>query len=78
MNFKKNVHNFRIDLYLPDQKLAIEIDEKKHTDRDPIYEQEREEHKLRLGCEYIRINLDAEDFKLSSCVGIKIKAIIHS
>ena len=66
-------------MYLPDQKLAIEIDENKHSDRDPIYEQETEKHKLRLGCEYIRINLDAEeDFKLSSCVGIKIKAIIHS
>ncbi|MFM7977762.1 MAG: hypothetical protein ACKPKO_00460, partial [Candidatus Fonsibacter sp.] len=36
--FQKNVNNFRIDLYLPDQKIAIEIDENNHADRDPLYE----------------------------------------
>ena len=59
---------FSIYSYITDQNIAIEIDEKTHSDRDPIYEQEREQNiKLRLDCELIKINPDAEIFKLSSC-----------
>ena len=68
--FQKNVNNFRIDLYLPDQKLAIEIDEHNHADRDPSYEKEREMYiKAQLGCKFLRINPDSEGFKLSTCIG---------
>ncbi|MFM7986086.1 MAG: Bro-N domain-containing protein, partial [Candidatus Fonsibacter sp.] len=42
VEFQKNVNNFRIDLHLPDQKLAIEIGERNHADRDLSYEEERE------------------------------------
>lgn len=35
---KIGLQDYRIDLYLPDFKLAIEIDELGHKDRDPIYE----------------------------------------
>ena len=76
---QKNVNNFRTDLYLPDQKIATEIDENNHAYRDPIYEQEREQYiRLQLGCECIRINLDAEHFKLSSFIGKIMRAIMDA
>ena len=34
---------FRVDVYFTEYCLAVEIDEKGHTDRDPIFEQKREE-----------------------------------
>ena len=75
--FQKNVNNFRIDLYLPDQKLAIEIDEHNHADRDPSYEKEREMYiKAQLGCKFLRINPDSEGFKLSTCIGRLMKEIL--
>jgi very-short-patch-repair endonuclease len=77
--FQKRVANYRIDLYLPSQKLAIEIDENNHADRDPSYEQAREECvREELGCEFLRINPDASDFKLSSCVGRIMREIVHA
>ena len=33
---------FRIDVYFTEYCLAVEIDEKGHTDRDPIFEQKRQ------------------------------------
>ena len=74
---QKSVNNFRIDLYLPDQKLAIEIDEHNHADRDPSYEKEREMYiKAQLGCKFLRINPDSEGFKLSTWIGRIMKEIL--
>ncbi len=76
--FQKSVASYRIDLYLPSQKLAIEIDENNHTDRDPSYERAREERiQEELGCKFLRINPDASDFKLSSCVGRIMREVIR-
>ena len=37
--------------------LAVEIDEKGHTDRDSIFEEKRQEAlEKKLGCEFVRIN----------------------
>ena len=37
--------------------LAVEIDEKGHTDRDSIFEEKRQEAlEKKLGCKFIRIN----------------------
>ena len=48
---------FRIDVYFNKFLLAVEIDEKGHTDRDLIFEEERQEAlEKKLGCEFIRIN----------------------
>ena len=67
---QKAVNNFRIDLYLPDQRLAIEIDEFNHKDRDDHYEKERERIIIEcLNCCFIRIDPDNKDFKLSTCLG---------
>lgn len=64
-NFQKTVGRHRVDLYLPDYKLAIEIDEHNHRDRDPHEERCREEYIRRdLGCEFMRINPDASDFNI--------------
>ncbi|MFM7985831.1 MAG: hypothetical protein ACKPKO_41605, partial [Candidatus Fonsibacter sp.] len=77
--FQKNVNDFRIDLYLPDQNIAIEIDENNHAERDPLYEVEREAYiKNKLGCKFLRINPDADNFKLSSCIGIIMKNIMEA
>ena len=77
--FQKTVANYRVDLYLSKQKLAIEIDENNHADRDPSYEQAREERtQEELGCKFLRINPDAPDFKLSSCIGRIMREIVHA
>ena len=34
---------FRIDVYFPEYLLAVEVDEKGHTDREPIFEKKRQE-----------------------------------
>ena len=76
--FQKSVATYRIDLYLPTLKLAIEIDENNHADRDSSYEQTRQERiEEELGCKFLRINPDAPDFKLSSCVGRITREMIH-
>lgn len=48
---------YRIELYFPEYKLAVEVDEKGHKDRNEHKENERESAiKERLGCTFIRIN----------------------
>ena len=67
--FQKQVKTYRIDLYLPDHKLAVEIDEHGHADRDCEYESKREKVITKaLHCEFLRINPDADGFKMSHCI----------
>ena len=48
---------FRIDIYFSEYFLAVEIDEKGHTDRDIIFEEKRQKAlEKKLGCKFIRIN----------------------
>ena len=48
---------FRIDVYFTKFLLAVEIDEKGHTDRDFIFEEKRQEAlKKKLGCKFFWIN----------------------
>ena len=48
---------FRIDAYFNEFSLAVEIDEKGHTDRDPIFEEKRQKAlENNPGCKFIRIN----------------------
>ena len=78
IEFQKSAATYRTDLHAPTLKLAIETDENNHADRDPSYEQAREEPITgELGCKFLRINPDASDFKLSSCVGRIMREIIH-
>ena len=50
-------------MYFSEHKLAIEVDEKGHTDRDEKKENEGEEKiKKELGCKIVRINPEAENY----------------
>ena len=64
-----------IDLYLPDHKLAIEIDEKRHIDRKKEKKKKRErKDKIEkgLGSEFITINPDSEKFIIHIEIGYTI------
>ena len=54
---------FRIDVYFTKYSLAVEIDEKGHTDRDLIFEEKRQKAlEKKLNCTFIRINTSKENF----------------
>ena len=62
--------NYKIDLYLPNHRLTIEIDEKNHVDRDEEKEEKREkEIKQSLNFVFIRINSDSKKFTTHSEFG---------
>ena len=66
METRYTVLNYRIDLYFHDYKLAVEINEGGHRDRNENYEKQREELiKKELDCVFIRVNPDEENFKMS-------------
>ena len=59
------VLGYRIDLYFYDHKLAIEIDELGHNDRNTDYETKRErEIKNESNCVFTRTNPDAANFNI--------------
>ena len=61
---------FRIDIYFTEYFLAVEIDEKGHTDRDLIFEKKREKAlEKNLNCEFITINTSRENFNVDSEAG---------
>ena len=65
MQSQYTVLNYRIDPYFHKYKLAIEIDELGHRDRNINYEIERQKAlKRELDCVFIRINPDAIDFNI--------------
>ena len=48
---------FGIDIYFSEYSLAVETDEKGHTDRNFIFEEKRQKAlEKNLGCKFIRIN----------------------
>lgn len=54
---------YRIDCYLPNYKIAIEIDENNHN---PTYEFKRQKFiKNKLNCEFFRYNPDDPDFSIN-------------
>ena len=54
---------FRIDVYFTEYFLAVEIDEKGHTDRDLIFEERRQKAlEKKLNCEFIRVNISRENY----------------
>ena len=64
-------------MHVPDQKLAIEIDEHNNADRDPSYEKERDMNiKAALGCKFLPTNPDSEGFKLSTRIGRIMREIL--
>ena len=65
MQTQYTVLGYRIDLYFHKYKLAIEVDEIGHYDRNIDSETQRQKTLEReLGCVFIRINPDAADFNI--------------
>ena len=55
--------SFRINVYFTEYCLAVEIDEKAHTNRDLILEEKRQKAlEKKLNCKFIRINTSKENF----------------
>ena len=80
LNRQKIINQYRveqyfIDLYFPEHKLGIDLDENSHLDRSGIKEIKREETK-NLGIALIRINPDKEGFDIFIEIGeIKKKVL---
>ena len=73
------VLGYRIDLYFYEYKLAIEIDELGHNDRNTDYEIKRQrEIEKELNCVFIRTNPDAADFNINKLNNQIFKRIIVS
>ena len=62
-----SIGSYRIDLYFPEQNLAIECDKHDHQDRDINYEIRRQKFiEDQLNCKFIHYNPDAKDFMTES------------
>ena len=69
MQTQYSVLGYRIDLCFDKYKLAIEVDEKSHKDRNINHEIERKKALEReLDCKFIRIDPDEEDFNISKAI----------
>ena len=76
MRDQHGVDGYRVDLYFPSHKLAIECDEFGHKDRDIGYEVTRQKHiESKLGCTFIRYNPDDKDFDIFSVINSIMKYI---
>ena len=65
MQTQYSVLGYRIDLYFHKHKLAIEVDELGHADRNLSNEIERQKApEKQLECVFIRINRDEENFNI--------------
>ena len=65
-----SVLSYLVDFYFPKYKLAIEIDELGHADRDSVKENERQTEITKyLDCKFIRINPDKKDFSAYDGLG---------
>ena len=65
MQTQYSVLGYKIDLYFHKYKLSVEFDELDHKDRNIGHEIKRQEAiKEKLGCEFIRINPDEENFNI--------------
>ena len=65
MQTQYSVLGQKIDLYFHEYKLAIEVDELGHNDRNIDYEIQRQNAiEKKAGCVFIRINPDEEKFNI--------------
>ena len=64
------LNKYYIDLYFPEHKLAVGVDEKVHLDRNKDEDKKREkEIKKELDCEFIKINPSKECFNINVELG---------
>ena len=73
-----NIDKYYIDLYLQKLNIAIECDENNHTDRNQIYELDRENViNNKLKCIIIRYNPDEENFNINNVIKKIMNEIIN-
>lgn len=69
---------YRIDLYFPEHKIAVECDENNHRDRDIASEVDRQKYiEKQLNCRFIRYNPDIIHFSIFEVINTLIKAFYH-
>ena len=69
MQTQYKVLSYRIDLYFNDYNLAIEIDENGHSCKSIDYEINRQKAiEQKIGCKFISIDPDNEDFDIFKAV----------
>ena len=69
MQTQYKVLSYRIDLYFNDYNLAIEIDENGHSSKSIDYEINRQKAiEQKIGCKFISIDPDNEDFDIFKAV----------
>ena len=63
------VVGYRTDLYFYKHKLAVEVDKLRHRNRNINHEIQRQKAlKKELGCDFIRINPDEENFNIFKAI----------
>lgn len=76
---QKVIGNYKIDLYFPEYRIAVECDELGHEMRDADYEAEREKYiSEHLKCQFVRYNPDEKDFKINSVISEICRIIIST
>ena len=69
---------YRVDFYLPEFRIAIEVDENGHKDRDYADEVLRQDSVTRiLKCRFIRCNPDDNDFDIFDLI-YKLRMMLKS
>lgn len=75
--FQYVVGNYRIDLYFPDARIAVECDEFDHRNRDPVQEAKRQNYlTARLKCKFVRYNPDDPSFSILEVIN-RIMCIMY-
>jgi hypothetical protein len=70
------IGSYRIDLYFPDLKIAVECDELGHRDRDKTKEHARQSYiEKQLNCKFFRFNPDTKDFDIFKTIGALTRLI---
>ena len=65
MQTQYNVLSYRIDLYLHGYRFALEIDENGHSHRNIDYQiNKKKAIEQEIGCKFIRIHPEKEDFDI--------------
>jgi very-short-patch-repair endonuclease len=71
------INKYRIDLYFPDYKLAVECDESYHNTEINMYFDKERESKIinKLGCSFIRYSPESKNFDIFNIINEIFKHI---
>lgn len=70
------VSGYRIDLYFPEHRIAIECDEFNHQDYNANEEKARQDCIIKLlGCKFIRYNPNKEDFNIGQVINHIMRSV---